>query len=358
MGFGITDALFGGIPDFFSSPTPNTAQIGYGQTLAAQQAAQQAYAPDALAHYQTYAPAYSAEDMKNLQQLLFGREEETVTPDAFIQWRAGSGELADLGRIQAIENALGSAYVDAVAGDSVDVDNKRYTAELNQPDDITISGHEGLLKLYEEDILPQLTRMNAESLSQARAQDIQDISDLSPAALEALREYNPQQTALADKLAEQAMTDLERGRRLSADEYREIEQATRGAQAARGMGFGPADAFAEAMNVGQAAENRYRQRQNFASNIVAQQQALYGDPFMQITGRSSGQSPLAFSAVNQAAGLNAASGPRSFVNESQNAFDIAGYNANALNAASIAQANNRAGVQSGVLNLLGSALSY
>lgn len=319
---------------------PQPQQVDYGETLAEQYAAQEAFAPDAYNIYQTYSPAYAATDVNNLYRTLFGGEEQVYTPDAVLRWEQPDGTAASKGRIDAIRQTLGDGYDSAVAGNSVEVDGQTWTATEYQPDDVIIPANEGLLSKYESDIQPVIDRLQNESASRQRAQEISDIQSLAPQAYDAIRDYNPDQTALADKLYSYAMDDLEAGRSLTDGEYREVEQAVRAGQGFRGMGFGPADVYAEAMSVGQAGEDRYRDRLAFGSQVLGQQQALYGDPWMQILGRGSGQAPLAFSAVNQGYGINSAAGPKNFTPESQNAFDIAGYNANALNATNIANANS------------------
>lgn len=83
-------------------------------------------------------------------------------------------------------------------------------------------------------------------------------------ALEHMKRVDPEGVAARDKLAEMVMEDAEAGGRLSDPERREVQQAVRAGQAARGNILGDANAYEEAMETGQAA---FRRRQAAMQNL-------------------------------------------------------------------------------------------
>lgn len=83
----------------------------------------------------------------------------------------------------------------------------------------------------------------------------------------AIQSADPERARLYNALTAQANQDLASGGRLDPATLREVQQGVRSAQAARGMGFGPADVYTEAMQIGSAAEARRRAQQQAALSI-------------------------------------------------------------------------------------------
>ena len=75
-------------------------------------------------------------------------------------------------------------------------------------------------------------------------------------------------TKMQETLAGQLQGELEAGARLDPELAREAQQGIRGAQIARGQTLGNAASFQEAMEVGSAAENRRRGRQQAALQFL------------------------------------------------------------------------------------------
>jgi hypothetical protein len=215
-------------------------------------------------------------------------------------------------------------------------------------------GEPGLLELYEKDIMPGLSRADVAGLDVTREGDIAAVERLGKRATDAFRAANPEQAALMAELNRQAQADLTAGASLPPELARELEQQVRGAQAARGMGFGMADIGQEALVKGLQAEQLQRRRQGFAQQMVGLNAATAADPFMAILGRPG-------VGVNQAQGV-AGQGQtfnpgNAFNPESAYAGSLAAGNYNAKLNANIASANAKAGVASGMMQGVGSALS-
>ena len=211
----------------------------------------------------------------------------------------------------------------------------------------------GLVDLYAQ-ISPRLQQIDTEGNTASRAADLADIKNLGPEAMAAMRAANPGQWALLDELTKQAGGDLAAGSKLTPAMQREIEQYVRKGAAARGMGVGPVDLYSEAMTMGSAGQNLLNQRRGFAAGVVDLNQRLAGDPFLQITGRSSGALSSAAGVAGQGRGIATNLGPEIFNPESQYGADIAAGNYQGQLAARTASSSGFASLLGGGLRALGS----
>jgi len=208
-----------------------------------------------------------------------------------------------------------------------------------------------LLDIYES-TQPRLAAMDRQTLSDQRAADISDIERLGPRARDAMRAADPEKAALMDELNQQALSDLKLGGRLNAGEQRQLSQAARGAQAARGFGYGINDAAIESWAQLQGGTQRRRERQGFAQSMVGLSQQTQGDPFMAILGRPSNISPaMAGGVLGQAQGFNPG---QMFSPESQYAGDIYNQQWQGELAARTATAANRAAISGAMIGAVGS----
>jgi hypothetical protein len=208
-----------------------------------------------------------------------------------------------------------------------------------------------LLDLYESS-QSRLGEMDREQLDLQRGGDIAAIEKYGGRARAALDAANPEQAALLKELNSQAMGDLQLGGQLNAGERRTINQSARGAQAARGFGYGINDAAIESWAQLQGSEQKRQQRQGFAQSMVGMNQATKADPFMAILGRPSSMNPMMGSGVvGQAQGFNPGA---MFSPESQYAGDIYNQNYQGQLAARTASAKNRASLIGAGLGAAGS----
>ena len=124
---------------------------------------------------------------------------------------------------------------------------------LGSPND----GTRGLLDIYFKDAAPTAAAADRAASTAQREQDIADVGRLGADAVAAFRNANPEQKALMDALNASAMEGLSAGRNLPPGMRRQVEQNIRGAQGARGFGFGMNDAMSEALATTDAAERYY-----------------------------------------------------------------------------------------------------
>jgi hypothetical protein len=90
-----------------------------------------------------------------------------------------------------------------------------------------------------------------------------DTPGIAEMYLQALREADPEAAALMDSLMASASQELALDNQLDPNQTRLVEQAGRASAAARGMGFGPSDAFAETLaKLGVGEQMRDKRRSN------------------------------------------------------------------------------------------------
>lgn len=205
-----------------------------------------------------------------------------------------------------------------------------------------LGAQQGLLSLYENYLAPTMERVQEDTQSSQRGADIADVMRLGPAALAAFKASDPEQANLIDSLTSSAQDELGRGASLDPQLARLQEQSMRGAQAARGMGFGPSDVFNETMGMTQYGEQLRQQRRGYAGQVAGLRQSIYGDPFQRILNRQGPGLGGASNALGQAIGLGGQNGPLGLLNpESQYAQDLHNTNFNALVNQAIGNANNQ-----------------
>ena len=208
-----------------------------------------------------------------------------------------------------------------------------------------------LMDIYES-VQPRLAAMDRQTVSAQREADIGAIEELGPRAMAAMRAADPAKASLMDELNQQALSDLKLGGQLNAGEQRQLSQSARGAQAARGFGYGINDAAIESWAQLQGGTQRKRERQGFAQSMVGMNQQVQGDPFMQILGRPSNVSPaMAGGVLGQAQGFNPG---QMFSPESQYAGDIYNQQWQGELAARTANAANQAAISGAMIGAVGS----
>ena len=211
-----------------------------------------------------------------------------------------------------------------------------------------------MMGIYERDIFPSLSRMEADTMSRQRAADVAAVQELGPQAQEALRSANPQQAALLDSLTARAQTGLDAGSALTPEQMRSAQQASRQAFAARGLAYSPAAAFDESLTSVLAGNAEQDRRNALAQNVFSLQRQAYGDPFQQILGRPSGTFAAAQGYGAQAQGFN----PGQLFNpESQYAADLIGSNQQNQLAARTASAANKTALIGAGISAAGQAAS-
>ena len=145
----------------------------------------------------------------------------------------------------------------------------------------------GLLDLYQNDIYPTLSAIEAQDAATRRASDLAAIQQYGPQYTQALLAANPNQKALVDEMNRQAITDLQAGQSLTPGEVRSAQQASRAAFAARGLGTGNASLADEVLRNYNLGVQREAQRRAFAQGVIGINSQVTGDPFLQILGRPS-----------------------------------------------------------------------
>lgn len=144
-----------------------------------------------------------------------------------------------------------------------------------------------------------LQMMRDQNVSQREA-DINDVLRLGPEARAAMLAANPDNAVLLGKLNRQANEGLDAGSNLTPEEQRSMQQASRAAFAARGMGGSNGAVADELLRQFDLGQRLLRQRQAFAQSVLGNNQAIVGDPFQMILSRNSGALPAAQQSYQQA----------------------------------------------------------
>ena len=122
----------------------------------------------------------------------------------------------------------------------------------------------------------------------ARTQDIADVQNLGPAAMAAMRAYDPTVTGLYDTMGAQAQALVNTNGALDPFTQTALQQNYRSGEAARGMAGGTGDAAMEAYYQAATQEQRRLTNLGVAGQVAGQVAGYYGDPFQQVIGRTSG----------------------------------------------------------------------
>ncbi len=120
-----------------------------------------------------------------------------------------------------------------------------------------------------------------------RAYDLEGFKKYGPEYAKAISEADPYQAELRSLLNEIVMDDLEAGGELSPAQMRLSQQATRGAQSARGMGYGTGDSLREVLGTLDYSRGLKNERMGNALQVGNFNQRVVGDPFMAFSGRPS-----------------------------------------------------------------------
>ncbi|MBF8281258.1 MAG: hypothetical protein HW378_173 [Anaerolineales bacterium] len=149
------------------------------------------------------------------------------------------------------------------------------------------------------DIIGPLSRQETAT---ARAADIEQFGVLAPKAAQSILAADPEQAALRSEMNRQLLEELKAGGQLTPLERQRLQQGVRGAQTARGMGYGQNDAAAEGLAEYLGGSQLQAQRQARAGAQMGLNQQTLGDLFLAVTGRPSQALPYAQGAYGQAAG--------------------------------------------------------
>jgi hypothetical protein len=175
------------------------------------------------------------------------------------------------------------------------------------------NGQPGFISQYAQ-AMPALGAAQSAANTAQRTADIRDVNALAPQGIAAMRAANPGGASILDKLTQQANEGLDAGSQMTGDQMRNLNNSLRSSMGARGVSYGPASSYAEALAGSQYGDQLSNQRQSMAASTLGATQSFYGDPYQQILGRSSGAGNAAGSLMNSAQG--AQSGPQIFNPES------------------------------------------
>lgn len=198
------------------------------------------------------------------------------------------------------------------------------------------------------DLQPTIDQLEADSRSYDRERDIQDYRELAPEFVEARRALDPEATAILDQITSMANEGLANPE-LTGWERKQLGQSIRGAQAARGMGFGDSDAFAESIYALEGARDKRGRRINEGLAALGASQSFLGDPLMAITGRSSGSTPGGGALLGQGLNTQRTAGPTQVDPFNSYASNLFGGNHQAALQTNLQTSRNRSALSSALV---------
>ncbi len=349
---GIISALaaVGGLAYSASQRPDQPDPLNYGQLTRDTLQAQIDLAPQKYASEAQFGPQYDALNAQRLRNQLLGQPahtEQQLYYDTVTQPGPVTGTYqADSRPGQVGADGKPFKKGDLIYGPSTTVQVPKYR-------DVDVPAQGGYLDLIQNDVAPRASAIQAQENTASRTADIADVKNLGPEAIAAMKAANPEQAALLDKLTSGAQSDLDLGQQMDPYMQRNLQQSLRAGQAARGFGYGGNDAYAEATAQAQMGYGLQQQRRQYAQGIVGLNQSVYGDPYQQILGRTSGANAAASAYAGQAGGQLSGS---LFNPESSMSQDIYGANYNAANAANIAGLNRTGALAGSALGASGNIL--
>ena len=211
----------------------------------------------------------------------------------------------------------------------------------------TQGGQAGVLDMITR-AQPQIDEMTRQSTQYQREGDVADVEAMGGRATAAFRDAAGT-TGILNQLRTQAEEELGGEGILDPRLRREFAQSVRQGQAARGQGYGIGDISEEAAFTAMQANALRRDRQRFGQSVVGTLQATSADPFMAILGRPGQGMAAGQGAFGQASDVASGAGPSGMFGMNNYFSGVGDYNANARNAANIAQYNARMGLVGGMI---------
>jgi hypothetical protein len=205
------------------------------------------------------------------------------------------------------------------------------------------ANHPGVLSLYANSVLPQMTAAANAANTSARTAAANDLTNLGPQFSQGIRNTSPESTALYDKLAQQAGEGLDAGSLMTPAQFAQLNNSIRSAQGARGMSYGPAASYQEVLANSDFGQNLLQERQKFAGDISRMGYDQYTAPVLQSMGGIRGDTGGAGNFIDRAGSFSGgAMGYGDIFGRLGNyASDLYNTNYNAQAAADIAAFNGR-----------------
>jgi len=124
----------------------------------------------------------------------------------------------------------------------------------------------GLIQAFSQGA-PTVFGMEQQWKPQYIAENVKNISTYGAPAVAAYRGADPEQAALSSAMTRDATVGIDAGSRLDPAQLRLSNQYTRAGQAARGLGFGPADAYQETGDATRMGVQLQNDRRDYAGRV-------------------------------------------------------------------------------------------
>lgn len=215
-----------------------------------------------------------------------------------------------------------------------------------------VGGKPGYLSLYENDVVPTITRATTAANTALRTSNRNDLSTLGPDVLAAIKAANPGQTGLMDKLTSDAQVGLDAGSQLTGDQFRTVNNAVNASNATRGVAYGPAASYAQVLANSGYGDQQYQQRHDNATQVAGLNNDYYTKQILNILGMDSTAPNAGQPLTSTGAQFATNAGPTLFSSSDSTSLFNAIFNQNAAN--SIASKNNQTALIGAGIGAIGS----
>ena len=213
----------------------------------------------------------------------------------------------------------------------------------------------GYLSLYQNQVAPAISATTAAANTAARTANLNDLTNLGPAAVSGIKALDPATAGLSDALTKTTTDQLNLGTQLDPNEVNNISKTVQGNWANRGLGASAPAGLDEAMQLLGGGQNLLAQREGAATGVINQNMTDYTEPLMQMLGINSPAGTQAQNTTTTGSSLaTGATAPESITTNDLTSLLGTTYNANA--ASNISNANNASAICGSAIGAGGSIL--
>jgi hypothetical protein len=323
------------------SPSPPPAP-NYAKQTSDTLSAQIGLAPSVLAANQQFSPAYTALDLSNLETSLLGSPGVTTSQtvyDPVTEWvNSLTGLTRNTDPTPSVGWGPGTPLLGRPNGTGQPTGTWNPTT-ISQPRTVTSTtpATPGFLDIYDNQILPALTKGQDTARSTQAGATVNDIATLGPLATAAFKSANPGGSALSDMLTKTATDQLALGTTLDPHTVGGITKSVSTNWANRGLGGSDPAQLDQAVQLALGGQNLLQSREANASSVAGQDYsetlaplaALLGQPITSV-GSAPNVTGTAGGLVGSVPGLNPESSYAGNLNDTaynaQAAANISGAN--------------------------------
>jgi len=210
----------------------------------------------------------------------------------------------------------------------------------------------GYLNLYGSDVVPAISSAANAANASAAGANVGRVATMGPGAVSAVEASNPAEAGLLNTLTSTAQGQLNLGTQVDPATADAITSSVRSNWTNRGLGTSDPAQLDEALQLYGGGQNLLAQRESQAGTVAGMNQSYYTAPALNLLQPGSTAAAQGQTLTSTGQAISGGAGPTLYPTSDLESLMNTTYNATA--AANIANANNKAGQQSGLMSLFGS----